>query len=156
MPLGARILEQTEELLMLTNRGQHPNTRPIVKEPGPTLNTNISPSGLRACPPPGEPWNNYQHTAELFSSLFIFNFTHFMHIQGQFLTQLLSCRYLLSSALKLPASYSPASLRERGCRRKKGRKTGGPTDSDERRIKIEAGALSEKKEKHQQIFQRFR
>lgn len=146
MPLGPGILDHAEELLMLTDRGQHLNIRPIVKEPGLALNINISPSGLRARPPPGERWNHYRHTAELFSSLFILNFTHFMHIQGQFLTQLLSCRYLLSSVLKLPVSYSPpASLRERGCRRKKGRKTGGPTESDERRIKIEAGARSEKK-----------
>lgn len=63
----------------------------------------------KGCAQPRVRCNNYKVTTDVWAIFppFIFNFTHFMHFQGQFLTLPLSCLYLLSSSLTLPVSYSP-------------------------------------------------
>lgn len=89
-------------------------------------------------------WNNYRVTADIRAifSPFIFNFTHLMHFQGEFLTLRLSFLYLLSSFLPLPVSYSlPAPLlkEKQERRREKGRKTGGQTVRNRWKINKDRG-----------------
>lgn len=87
-------------------------------------------------------WNNYKVTTELFSSLFIFNFTHFMHFQGQFLTLLVPSKptFIFSDA----ACFTfPTSLSKRETRMQE-RPTGGQTVTHERQRR-EAGLALKKK-----------
>lgn len=83
-------------------------------------------------------WKNYELIADIWAIFlpFIFNFTHFMHFQGQFLTLLLSCRYLLSSFLTPPVSYSlpvPYYKRNKNAGVRKGeRQDGRQSETDER------------------------